>query len=41
MKIILKMASWTGGGVAQFLEMDCDEFSDWLNTLREIQKEEG
>jgi hypothetical protein len=39
MKLILKMASWTGGGVSQFLEMDCDEFGDWLCALREIQKE--
>jgi hypothetical protein len=40
MKIILKIASWTGGGVTQLLEMDCDEFCDWLNVLREVQKEE-
>jgi hypothetical protein len=41
MKLILKMASWTGGGITQFLEMDCDEFGDWLNALHEIQKEEA
>jgi hypothetical protein len=41
MKLIFKMASWTGGGVNQFLEMDCDEFGDWLEALRSIQKEEA
>jgi hypothetical protein len=39
MKIILKMASWTGGGLAQYLEMDCDDFIDWVDALGEIQKE--
>jgi hypothetical protein len=40
MKLILKMTSWTGGGITQFLEMDCDEFLDWIEVLHEIQKEE-
>jgi hypothetical protein len=40
MKLILKMASWTGGGVNQFLEMDCDEFLGWINALHEVQKED-
>jgi hypothetical protein len=41
MKIILKMASWTGSGVEQFLDMDFSEFFDWVEALREIQKEEN
>jgi hypothetical protein len=41
MKVILKMSSWTGGGVNQFLEMYCDEFFDWVDALREVQKEES
>jgi hypothetical protein len=40
MKLILKMASWTGGGVEQFLDMDFAEFFDCVDALREIQNEE-
>ena len=40
MKVILKMASWTGGGINQFLDMEFDEFLAWLEALRQIQAEE-
>lgn len=40
MKIVLKMAHWTGGGIGAFLDMTCDEFIDWLYALQAVQKEE-
>ena len=39
MKVILKMTSWTGGGINQFLDMDFDEFLDWCEALRQVQEE--
>lgn len=39
MKLVLKIAHWTGGGVGPFLDMDCDEFIDWVYALADLQKE--
>ncbi|GHS98661.1 hypothetical protein AGMMS50296_6460 [Alphaproteobacteria bacterium] len=41
MKVLLKMTSWTGGGLQQYWDMDFDDFLDWMEALREVQKEDG
>jgi hypothetical protein len=35
---VLSLASFTGGGIGEFLEMEIEEFILWLNSARELQK---
>ena len=35
-KAVLIMASHAKGGIHEWLEMDCDEFLLWLNTMKKL-----
>lgn len=36
---MLVMASYSKGGVSEWLEMRPDEFVEWLEVLKELQKD--
>jgi hypothetical protein len=38
MKLVLGVAHWTGGGIAQYLDMELGEFFEWAQILEELAK---